>query len=134
MILYKNFTIFLRINVEVPHFCIMKSAVLLVFLLFSFDLYSQELFFKDLPFQFYSPSRACFVVTDGEEVYTSRGCGQEWVKSAIHFTGDLNGQELKSDYFPMSTSKGDYFVRQGCGEVWQLLGDSLVRIDHSFQH
>ncbi len=134
MILYKKDTVFLRINVEVPHFCIMKSAVLLVFLLFSFDLYSQELFFKDLPFQFYSPSRACFVVTDGEEVYTSRGCGQEWVKSAIHFAGDLNGQELKSDYFPMSTSKGDYFVRQGCGEVWQLLGDSLVRIDHSFQH
>ncbi len=117
-----------------PHFCIMKSAVLLVFLLFSIGLYSQELLFSELPFQFYSPSRDCFVVTDGIDVYTSNGVGQAWSKSVLKYAPELNVQDFKSNYFPLSTTKGDYFVLHGCGKVLQLEGDSLTRIDHSFQH
>lgn len=112
----------------------MKSAFLLLFLLFSCILSSQELLFEKLPFQFYSPSRKLFVVVSGDTIYTVSGKGEKWQKKPIHWTGGLNARQLESGYFSMSTSKADYFIMAGCGKVWQWKGDSLVRIDRSFDH
>ena len=112
----------------------MRSLFLFGFIMLSTDLYSQELFFKELPFQFYSPSRDCFLVIDGSDIYSSKGEGKEWSKSVLKYADELNVQDFKSNYFPLSTTKGDYFVMHGCGKVLQLHGDSLVRIDRSFQH
>ena len=112
----------------------MKSAFLLLFLLFSCILSSQELLFEKIPFQFYSPSRKVFVVVSGDTIYTASGKGEKWQKKPIRWTGALNAFQLASGYFSMSTSKADYFIMAGCGKVWQLKGDSLVRIDRSFDH
>lgn len=116
------------------HFCSMKSLALCAFLLFSFTLSSQELFFKQMPFLFYSTVRESFVIWDGDTVYTAKKNTNTWTKRVIHYSEAMSAEELKEQYFPMNTGKADYFVMGGCGKVWQWRGDSLIRIDHSFAH
>ncbi len=95
---------------------------------------AQTLTFKKTPVVFYSRYKQLFQVINNDTLYSSKGVGDVWRVSAIHYPKDLDYTALRSDFVPVSTSKGDYFVVSGCGMVYELKGDSIVRIDHSFRH
>lgn len=67
-------------------------------------------------------------------MYLSKGVGQSWRTYPIHYGDGIEYNSLRIEFIPISTSKGDYFVVGGCGLVYQLKGDSIVRIDNSFRH
>ena len=95
---------------------------------------AQTLTFKKSPVVFYSPSKHLFQVINNDTLYSSQGYGDTWQVSTIHYQKGMDYTTLRTDFVPISTSKGDYFVVAGCGMVYQLKEDSIVRIDHSFRH
>lgn len=112
----------------------MRILVAVCLLLLINTSYGQELHFEDIPFSFYSTSRQQFVVISGDQVYVSKGVGKPWEVSTMKFGSGMTAQQLRAHYFPMNTAVADYFVMGGCGMVWEWKGDSLFRIDHSFDH
>jgi hypothetical protein len=95
---------------------------------------AQTLTFKKTPIVFFSPSKNLFQVINNDTLYSSKGSGDVWHLSTIHYQKEMDYTTLRADFVPISTSKGDYFVVAGCGMVYELKGDSIVRIDHSFRH
>ena len=95
---------------------------------------AQTLTFKRTPIVFFSPSKNLFQVINNDTLYSSKGSGDVWHLSTIHYQKEIDYTTLRADFVPISTSKGDYFVVAGCGMVYELKGDSIVRIDHSFRH
>ncbi len=107
------------------------AACLLLLINISFG---QELHLEEIPFAFYSKARQRFVIIEGDRVFQSKGVGDVWQESTLKLPVGVDSHFLRGRYFPMNTTKSDYFVLDGSGLVWEWRGDSLIRIDHSFEH
>ncbi len=115
----------------------MRSFWVFTFLiLFGFtpDGGAQTLVFKKTPVVFFSKVTNHFHVISNDTLFSSAGLGHPWRTEKIHYQEGIDYNTLRSDFIPISNSRGDYFVVSGCGMVYQLVGDSVVRIDHSFRH
>jgi hypothetical protein len=95
---------------------------------------AQTLTFKKTPIVFFSPSKNLFQVINNDTLFSSKGLGDPWKMSIIRYQQAMDYNTLRADFIPISTSKGDFFVVSGCGMVYELKEDSIVRIDHSFRH
>ncbi len=59
----------------------------------------------------------------------------KWKKHPYFFKGECDFTEFQREFIPVVSEKGEiYFVYRGVGEVYQLLNDTLRRIDRSFRH
>ncbi|MBP6091388.1 MAG: hypothetical protein KA521_09050 [Crocinitomicaceae bacterium] len=76
------------------------------------------------------------VFDDSVSYYSISANGKKWAKH--HFTflsSDLNFEEFKNRFKPITFNNGRIvFVYGGVGEVYELINDTLQRIDHSFKH
>ncbi len=95
---------------------------------------AQTLVFKRTPVVFFSNSTNKFHVISNDTLFSSDGWGHPWRIDMIHYQEGIDYNTLRSDFIPISNSRGDFFVVSGCGLVYQLKGDSIFRIDHSFRH
>lgn len=78
-----------------------------------------------------------FVVFDNETTYyTKTPTAKSWQQHAYTFVGDnTTFDAFKELYNPISLSNGRlFFVYKGIGEVYELVNDTLKRVDHSFKH
>jgi hypothetical protein len=72
---------------------------------------------------------------DSTFYYKYKIANKRWTKHSVTFKGDCNFSEFKREFLPLASEKGDiYFVYRGCGEVYQLIDDTIRRIDRSFRH
>lgn len=72
---------------------------------------------------------------DSTFYYKYKIANKRWTKHPVTFKGDCDFNEFKREFLPIASEKGDiYFVYRGCGEVYQLIDDTIRRIDRSFRH
>lgn len=72
---------------------------------------------------------------DSTFYYKYKIANKRWTKHPVTFKGDFDFNEFKREFLPIASEKGDiYFVYRGCGEVYQLIDDTIRRIDRSFRH
>jgi hypothetical protein len=72
---------------------------------------------------------------DSTFYYKYKIAHKRWTKHPVTFKGDCDFNEFQLDFIPVASEKGDiYFVYRGCGEVYQLIDDTIRRIDRSFRH
>ena len=72
---------------------------------------------------------------DSTFYYKYKIAHKRWTKHPYIFKGDCSFNEFKREFLPLASEKGDiYFVYRGCGEVYQLIDDTIRRIDLSFRH
>ena len=87
-------------------------------------------------FAFYDYQEKVFCVLDDSTFlwkYDSKK--QSWRKDTLHLNIDTNFTQFLAEYVPLSEKGSDvYFVHAGCGVVYQLKNNSVVRHDRSFQH
>jgi hypothetical protein len=95
---------------------------------------AQLLVFKKTPVVFFSKANNHFHVISNDTLFSSYGLGHPWKVNKIHYQEGIDYNTLRSDFIPISNTKGDFFVVSGCGLVYELKGDSILRIDHSFRH
>lgn len=95
---------------------------------------AQSLTFPQSPIIFYSHARHSFCALDESGAFLNQKPGSPWKKQALLYQKDIDYKTLRSDFIPVSTTKGDFFVVGGCGMMYQWKGDSIVRIDESFRH
>jgi len=95
---------------------------------------AQSLEFPNSPVVFFSTSKSAFHVIWNDTLCTSKGLGSPWEFNTIHYEEGIDYTALRNEFVPLSTTEGDFFVVSGCGLVYQLRGDSIVRIDNSFRH
>jgi hypothetical protein len=58
-----------------------------------------------------------------------------WKKHPYFFNGECNFLEFQREFIPVATENGEiFFVYRGVGEVYQLVNDTIKRIDRSFRH
>lgn len=104
------------------------------FLAISLNISGQYLKCRNLPIAFYSECSQAFKVIEGDSIFSLASGESIWRGRRLVYADDLNFQKVVNDYQVVNHSKGDYFVVNGCGKVYQIRNDSLVRIDHSFEH
>ena len=77
-----------------------------------------------------------FVFDDSVSYYSISANGKKWAKHHFTFLStDLNFEEFKNRFKPITFNNGRIvFVYGGVGEVYELINDTLQRIDHSFKH
>lgn len=97
-------------------------------------LHAQVLEFPETPIVFFSSNKNAFQVIWNDSLFTSKGVGSPWELSSIRYEKGIDYTSLRNEFVPLSTTGGDFFVVGGCGLVYQLKGDSIVRIDNSFRH
>jgi hypothetical protein len=78
-----------------------------------------------------------FVVFENANTYyTKTPSAKSWQQHAYTFIGDnTTFDAFKELYRPITLSNGRlFFVYTGIGEVYELVNDTLKRVDHSFKH
>jgi hypothetical protein len=78
-----------------------------------------------------------FVVFENEHTYyTKPPSAKSWQQHAYTFIGDnTTFDAFKESFRPITLSNGRlFFVYKGIGEVYELMNDTLRRVDHSFKH
>lgn len=72
---------------------------------------------------------------DSTFYYKYKIANKRWTKHPVTFIGECDFEEFQQNFIPIASDKGDiYFVYRGCGEVYQLINDTILRIDRSFRH
>lgn len=78
---------------------------------------------------------AFFVLDDSTHYYTYKPKQARWQKHPLHLvlSAGFNFADFKGRFHPLAIGKAHYlFVLDGCGMVYELKHDTLVRIDRSF--
>ncbi|MEN9399007.1 MAG: hypothetical protein RL632_108 [Bacteroidota bacterium] len=94
---------------------------------------AQSLILEKEPLYFYSQPDRAFKVIHDSDLYILEP-GKSWVKSRLHFPSDFHREDLHFDFEAISSETRDLIVSRGCGLVYELKNDSLMRLDHSFEH
>lgn len=94
---------------------------------------SQSLILSKKPLSFFSQRDHTFKVINDSNLYILHA-GKEWEKVRIHFPSEIKPADLEYYYFPISNANKDLIVSRGCGLVYELLNDTLIRLDRSFDH
>jgi hypothetical protein len=84
----------------------------------------------------YNPGNRSFYVFDDSTAYWRYSIRQKrWFKQAFVVESELTWAEIKRDYIAHATdAQHVYLIERGCGIVYQLLKDTLRRIDNSYAH
>jgi UDP-N-acetylglucosamine 2-epimerase (non-hydrolysing) len=84
----------------------------------------------------YNPGNHSFYVFDDSTAYWRYSVRQQrWRKQALVVESNLKWAEIKRDYIAHATdAQHIYLIERGCGIVYQLLQDTLRRIDNSYAH
>jgi hypothetical protein len=78
---------------------------------------------------------AFFVIDDSAHYYTYSLKKAKWQKHGLHIVlkDSLNFVKFKERFYPLAVGKAHYlFVQDGCGMVYELKGDTMKRIDRSY--
>lgn len=91
---------------------------------------------SDQPILFLNKSTNQFcVIDDSLKMNVFDGKLKKWKTQPIHFAGECSFDSFKRNYIPVTTPSGLItFISYGVGEVYQLLNDTIKRIDRSFKH
>lgn len=84
----------------------------------------------------YNPGNHSFYIFDDSTAYWRYSVRQQrWLKQALVVESNLKWAEIKRDYIAHATdAQHIYLIERGCGIVYQLLQDTLKRIDNSYAH
>ena len=84
----------------------------------------------------YNPSNQSYYIFDDSTFYWRYSLQQKsWIKHRLVVQSDLSWAELKEQYLVQAAdAQHIYIIEKGCGIVYQLLNDTLKRIDHSYAH
>lgn len=75
------------------------------------------------------------IVDDSTFYYEFKVAKGNWQKHSYTYKGECHFNEFQNQFIPVASETGDiYFVYRGCGEVYQLINDTIRRIDRSFRH
>jgi hypothetical protein len=84
----------------------------------------------------FNPGNHSFYIFDDSTAYWRYSVRQQrWLKQALVVESNLKWAEIKRDYIAHATdAQHIYLIERGCGIVYQLLQDTLKRIDNSYAH
>ncbi len=91
---------------------------------------------KNSPYCLNKKTNEFVVFENAHTYYTKTPSAKSWQQHAYTFVGDnTTFDAFKELYNPISLSNGRlFFVYKGIGEVYELMNDTLKRVDHSFKH
>ena len=98
---------------------------------------SEQLFVpNNSPYCLNKKTNEFVVFENAHTYYTKTPSAKSWQQHAYTFVGDNTTFDVfKELYRPITLSNGRlFFVYTGIGEVYELVNDTLKRVDHSFKH
>lgn len=84
----------------------------------------------------HSAANQSYYIFDDSTFYWRYAVQQKrWHKHAFVCSTTMPWLQMKANFVVQAPdAKHIYFIEKGCGIVYQLLGDTIKRIDHSFEH
>ena len=98
---------------------------------------SEQLFVpNNSPYCLNKKTNEFVVFENAHTYYTKTPSAKSWQQHTYTFKGDnTTFDAFKESFRPITLSNGRlFFVYKGIGEVYELVNDTLKRVDHSFKH
>ena len=94
---------------------------------------AQTLELQKAPYVYYSQRLNCFRAFSDSLIYTLDPKAG-WKKETLTVKSPGDSIDYWSEFFMVSNRGRDFMVNRGCGQVFELKGNQLTRLDHSFNH